>query len=162
VNLSDLAQNAALEYLSQHPSNAEVLIQPGIEVCGDPSVLDLAIRNLLDNAFKYSSKTERPSIAFGASIVDGEDVYYVRDNGVGFDMQYAAKIFEPFLRLHRDAEYPGTGIGLANVQRVITRHSGKIWVDSALGKGTTVFFTLNAGHGADAAPLSFSVPSYLR
>jgi hypothetical protein len=162
VNLSELAEAAALSAKSQiEEAPAEVQIEPGLEVCGDPNVLALAVQNLFDNAIKYSSKIEHPEIYFGAVCKGEETVYYIRDNGVGFDMKYAPKIFEPFQRLHRDAEYPGTGIGLANVRRVIARHGGQIWAEAAPGLGATFYFTLGARCNDEAAPLTNALPPYM-
>ncbi len=159
VDLSLLADAAVTSFKSQNPvSNAEVKIQPGVEACGDPAALSLAIQNLIDNAMKYSSKNEHPRIEFGATEQEGGLVYFVKDNGVGFDMKYAHKIFQPFERLHRDAEFPGTGIGLANVRRIITRHGGQIWAEAEPGKGSIFFFTINTDEAQD--PLA-STPGYL-
>ena len=159
VDLSLLADAAVATFKSQNPvGNADVVIEPGIEACGDPAALSLAIQNLIDNAMKYSSKNEHPRIEFGAAEKDGGLIYFVKDNGVGFDMKYAHKIFQPFERLHRDAEFPGTGIGLANVRRIITRHGGQIWAEAEPGKGATFFFTINTDQAQD--PLA-AVPGYL-
>lgn len=162
VNLSELAQLAADSYKSLHPeSNAIITIEPDLMDCGDPSVLALAIQNLIDNALKYSSKVAQPKVQFGHEMKDGKPVYFVRDNGVGFDMRYAPKIFKPFSRLHRDAEYPGTGIGLANVKRIISRHGGDVWVEAEQGVGATFYFTLAPNEeGARPAALDV-VPPYL-
>jgi PAS domain S-box-containing protein len=162
VNLSELAEAAATTYRTQNPeSNAVVVIQPGLEACGDPNVLALAIQNLFDNALKYSSKVEQPKVEFGADQKNDETIYFIRDNGVGFDMKYAPKIFEPFQRLHRDAEYPGTGIGLANVHRVVARHGGHIWAEAVPGQGATFRFTLCAQCNEEVGPISSAAPPYL-
>ncbi len=162
VNLSEIAETAVSAYKSQHTeSKAIAIIEPGLEACGDPNVLALAIQNLIDNALKYSSKVAHPKISFGAQRKADETIYFVRDNGVGFDMKYAPKVFEPFQRLHRDAEYPGTGIGLANVKRVINRHGGHIWVEAVPGHGATFYFTLCANCNEEALPISTAAPPYL-
>jgi len=162
VNLSELAEAAATAYKSQNPeSKALVVIQPGLVTCGDPNVLALAIQNLFDNALKYSSKIPTPKVEFGAKQRGEETIFFVKDNGVGFDMKYAPKIFEPFQRLHRDAEYPGTGIGLANVRRVINRHGGHIWVEAVPGQGATFYFTITARCNDESAPLTSAAPPYL-
>jgi len=162
VNLSDLAEAAVSAYKSQHPeSNAIAIIEPNMQTCGDPNVLALAVQNLVDNALKYSSKVEHPKITLGSQKNGEETVFYIKDNGVGFDMKYAPKVFEPFQRLHRDAEYPGTGIGLANVKRVINRHGGQIWVEAAPGLGATFYFTLAAGCNEEALPMTSAAPPYL-
>jgi light-regulated signal transduction histidine kinase (bacteriophytochrome) len=108
----------------------------------DETLLRQALVNLLDNAFKYSAKAPSPRVEVGWAA--DERAYYVRDNGVGFDMAYAPKLFRAFERLHSDAEFEGTGIGLAIVKRVIDRHGGRIWAESAPGAGTTMRFTLPA------------------
>jgi signal transduction histidine kinase len=92
--------------------------------------------------WKYSSRVEQAHIEFGAEHVDGEIIYHVRDNGVGFDMQHAKHLFEPFRRLHAQGEYPGSGIGLATVARIVHRHGGRVWTQSAPGQGSTFYFTL--------------------
>jgi signal transduction histidine kinase len=111
----------------------------------DARILGLALHNLLDNACKYCKVGEAAKIELGLETQFGEDTYFVRDEGIGFDMAYVHKLFIPFERLHRDSEYPGTGIGLANVRRAIERHGGRIWAKGALGKGATFYFTL-PGH----------------
>jgi light-regulated signal transduction histidine kinase (bacteriophytochrome) len=98
--------------------------------------------NLLGNAWKYSAKQAAAQIAFGHMTKDKETVFYVRDNGAGFDMAHAGKLFVPFQRLHLESEFEGTGIGLATVQRIISRHGGRIWAEAVLGAGATFFFTL--------------------
>lgn len=95
------------------------------------------------NAFKYSSKTPDAKIEFGSTEKEGQKIYYVRDNGAGFNMNYANKLFEPFRRLHSDREFSGTGIGLAIVKRVVEKHGGTIWAQSEPGKGATFYFTLS-------------------
>ena len=126
------------------PGNLIVEIQDGIVVRADQRLIKIAMVNLLDNAWKFSGKSENPHIAFGSSITGQETVFFVRDNGAGFDMAYADKLFGAFQRLHRTEEFPGTGIGLATVARIIYRHGGRVWAEGETGKGATFFFTLGA------------------
>jgi signal transduction histidine kinase len=120
----------------------EFLITEGLVGLGDERLLGVALRNLFDNAWKFTSRRERPRIEFGAAAGPDGPAFYVRDNGTGFDMSYAGKLFQPFQRLHAVREYPGTGIGLATVKRIIERHGGRVWIEADLDKGTTVYFTL--------------------
>jgi light-regulated signal transduction histidine kinase (bacteriophytochrome) len=120
---------------------------------GDARLMTIAFENLLGNAWKYSGQREQARIEVGA--IEGEPrSFFVRDNGAGFDMAYAGKLFGMFQRLHANSEFEGTGIGLATVHRVIRRHGGRIWADAAVGQGATFFFTLDgevrAGHAATA------------
>jgi light-regulated signal transduction histidine kinase (bacteriophytochrome) len=118
----------------------EVVTAPGITAHGDPLMLGAAIENLLGNAWKFTSKREDAKIEFGVTKKEGKDVYFVRDNGAGFDMAYAGKLFSPFQRLHSSRDFPG--IGLATVDRIVNRHGGKIWAEGTVGKGATFYFTL--------------------
>ncbi|MBI2863748.1 MAG: hypothetical protein HYX94_04215 [Chloroflexi bacterium] len=117
-------------------------IQEGLFAACDEHLMEVALENLVDNAWKFTGKVESPRIEFGSMEKDGVIAYFVRDNGAGFDMAYAGKLFQPFQRLHGMTEFPGTGIGLATVKRVIERHGGKVWIQGEKGKGTTVYFTL--------------------
>ena len=123
----------------------EVTIAPGMMVYGDAGLARALLDNLIGNAWKFTSKTERPSIAVGREQRDGRTVYTVRDNGAGFDMQYAHKLFAPFQRLHHSHEFEGTGIGLATVKRIVQRHEGAVGIESTPGVGTCVWFTLGGG-----------------
>lgn len=143
VDLSALVQDA-IQRLQQHDTtrDVEVIIMPKLTDHADARLLGIALDNLLDNAWKYTGKTPDPRIEFGA-IEDAEGtVFYVRDNGAGFDMRYMDKLFGTFQRLHKEHEFPGTGIGLATVQRIIHRHGGRVWAESEVGKGAIFFFTL--------------------
>ena len=102
----------------------------------------MVLENLLENALKFTGKSESARVEFGAMDEEGKLIYFIRDNGVGFDMEYAGKLFQPFQRVHAMAEFPGTGIGLATVKRIIERHGGRVWIEAEEGKGTTVYFTL--------------------
>jgi len=120
----------------------EQTIASEINVEGDSHLLKIVLDNLLGNAWKYTGKTVNPKIEFGVTQKDGEVVYFVKDNGVGFDMQYAGKLFGAFQRLHLEEDFPGSGIGLATVQRILHRHGGHIWVEAEEGKGATFYFAL--------------------
>jgi light-regulated signal transduction histidine kinase (bacteriophytochrome) len=108
----------------------------------DPHLMKIVLENLMGNAYKFTSKRAEAHIHFGAEQRDGERLYYVRDNGVGFDMEYASKLFAPFQRLHGMQEYPGTGIGLVTVQRIIHRHGERIWPEADVDHAATFYFTL--------------------
>lgn len=122
--------------------NVEVVIEEGLRADVDPDLMKIALSNLLANAWKFTSKTENPRIEFGAMKQGSETVYFVKDNGAGFDQTYAQKLFIPFQRLHSDKEFRGTGIGLSIVERIIRRHGGRIWAEGAPGKGATLYFSL--------------------
>lgn len=124
--------------------NANIHIEKEMKVECDRDLLSVALENLLSNACKYSSKQPEPRIEFSRMTQDGQTIYFVRDNGAGFDMQRAEKLFTPFQRMHSQSEFPGTGVGLATVHKIITRHGGSIWAESAVGQGTTFYFTLSA------------------
>jgi PAS domain S-box-containing protein len=143
VDLSLISQNIVKELNSTNPEKqAKVELSDNMLVNGDASLLRIALENLINNAFKFSSKCEQPVIRIGEMEQSGERVFFVRDNGVGFNMDYADKLFIPFQRLHSMQEYPGTGIGLVTVKRIITRHGGRLWPESEVGVGTTFYFTL--------------------
>jgi len=144
VNLSQLAQESIETLHKRNPDKAvNVNVNPNIMGNGDPGLIGVVMANLMNNAWKYSQKSEQINIMFGAEDKNGETVYYVKDNGVGFKMQYADKIFTAFQRLHSSKDYEGTGIGLATVQRIIHRHGGQVWAKSEPDKGATFYFTLH-------------------
>lgn len=130
----------------------DVTIQPGLIAHGNPALLHIVLVNLLDNAYKYTSKTHCPRIEVGAKTEDGRTVFYVRDNGAGFDMNYVDQLFRTFQRLHRNDEFPGTGIGLATVKRIVHRHGGEVWAEGKPGAGATFYFTLSELNSVDAEP----------
>jgi PAS domain S-box-containing protein len=143
VNLSDLAQTIVARLQQDNPNHkAEFQIQTGIIANGDPNLLEIVLTNLLGNAYKYSSKVSNPIIQFGQDTTSGEPVYFVRDNGVGFNMEYAQKLFGAFQRMHNNSEFEGTGVGLATVKRIINKHNGKIWADAKKNEGAIFYFTL--------------------
>lgn len=144
VDLSGLAQATARE-LRQIDSDRQVVfdIAPGVVANGDARLLRQVFDNLLDNAWKFTAKNPRACIEFGVTDHEGEPAYYVRDDGAGFDMAYADKLFEPFQRLHSAAEFAGSGVGLATVARIVRRHGGRVWAESEIGRGATVYFTLS-------------------
>ena len=146
VDLSAVAGEIVGMLSAQEPERrVEVEVPPGIAAYCDPVLVRFVLENLLGNAWKYTGKEPFARIEFGSRSVEGETVYYLRDNGIGFDMAYASKIFVPFERLHRVGEYTGTGVGLAKVQRIVTRHGGRVWAQGEEGKGATFFFTLGSG-----------------
>jgi signal transduction histidine kinase len=142
IDISALADEVLAELTRDVAKPPRVTIEPGMFAYADPSLMRLLYQNLIDNAIKYSPK--RGCIEVGCTRGE-ENVFFVKDAGIGFDMKYAHKVFLPFERLVLETEFPGTGIGLANVQRIVKRHGGRVWVESTPGKGTTFFFTLGEG-----------------
>jgi PAS domain S-box-containing protein len=149
VDLSTMARQVTTELRQREPERegVDVSIWDGVMVDGDPRLLRVALENLLGNAWKFTSKTPDARIEFGVMREPDRSVLFVRDNGAGFDMAYAGKLFGAFQRLHGNNEFPGTGIGLATVQRIVHRHGGRIWCHAQPGKGAVFYFTL----GADAS-----------
>jgi two-component system, sensor histidine kinase and response regulator len=144
VDLSNMAQSVLDELAASKPlPRAEREVQPGLRARGDQRLLRVALSNLLGNAWKYSSGSAVPHVAFGATQTPEGETFYVRDNGAGFDVRAAGeRLFRPFQRFHSDSAFKGNGVGLAIVQRVIEKHGGRIWAESAPGHGATFFFTL--------------------
>ncbi|HEX9046255.1 MAG TPA: ATP-binding protein, partial [Verrucomicrobiae bacterium] len=143
TNLSELARTIADELKTAAPARAvEFCIAPNLTAPADAALMRVALENLLGNAWKFTAKQPSARIEFGETKRDGMRVFFVRDNGAGFNMQYANKLFVAFQRLHSAADYPGTGIGLATVQRIIHRHGGRIWAEGVQGQGATFYFTL--------------------
>jgi light-regulated signal transduction histidine kinase (bacteriophytochrome) len=143
VNLSALAQSIVAQLRQSQPDReVEFAIADGLVVNGDKCLLNSVLENLFGNAWKFTARQSDAKIEFGAQPEKDGIVYFVRDNGVGFDMAYADKLFGVFQRLHSAAEFPGSGVGLASVQRIIHRHNGQVWAEGAVGQGATFYFTL--------------------
>ncbi|WP_374245192.1 PAS domain S-box protein [Zoogloea sp.] len=143
VDLTQLAQVICEELRQQEP-NREVLIDiaPSLQVEGDPSLMRTVLENLLGNAWKFTGRVEHPEIRFEATQHEGVEAFVVRDNGAGFDMRYRENLFRPFQRLHSDREFPGTGIGLATVARIVRRHGGEVWAEGEVGHGASLYFSI--------------------
>jgi signal transduction histidine kinase len=143
VDLSQLATFVLDDLRRASPERVvELRIEPGLRARGDPTLLRLVLENLLGNAWKYSGQTAQARIELGASRADGRRVFVVRDNGAGFDMRVADRLFGLFQRLHSAKDFPGTGVGLASVRRIVQRHGGEVWAESEPGRGAAFFFTL--------------------
>jgi PAS domain S-box-containing protein len=143
IDLSQLVQNVVNELLQDIPTRiVKFEITPGLDCTADKELLRVALTNLVSNALKFSSHENPSIVCFGATEQKGEQVFYIQDNGVGFDMEYVKILFQPFQRLHKPEEFEGTGIGLATVRRIIQRHGGEIWAESTPGQGATFYFTL--------------------
>ncbi len=143
VNLSAIAGTISAHLQEEQPDRqVEFIIQPQLNANGDAPLLEIALTNLLDNAFKFTAKTPQACIQFGQTEIDGQPAFFVCDNGVGFDMAMAKKLFGAFQRMHKASDFPGTGIGLSTVQRIVHRHGGSIWAKAAVNQGATFYFTL--------------------
>ncbi|MGH7821768.1 MAG: sensor histidine kinase [Candidatus Binatia bacterium] len=143
VQVSAVVRAIAANLERQSPDRTvDFIVRDGLVCEADPQLLRIALENLLGNAWKFTSKVSHSRIEFGARDEGGQRAFFVRDNGAGFDPAYAAKLFSPFQRLHAMTDFPGTGIGLAIVQRIVNRHGGRVWAEGAEGKGATFWFTL--------------------
>jgi PAS domain S-box-containing protein len=143
MDLSAIATSLSVELQEREPDrHVEFVIHDGVTALGDFRFLSIVLENLLANAFKFTSKSATARIEFGRELVDGENAYFVRDDGAGFDMTYAEQLFVPFQRLHTVTEFPGSGIGLATIRRIITRHGGRVWAHGEIDRGATMYFTL--------------------
>jgi light-regulated signal transduction histidine kinase (bacteriophytochrome) len=142
VSLSEVAGQVAAELARRQPSRqVRVDVEESLTAEADPQLLTIVFENLMSNAWKFTSKRADAHVEVGRT--NGpEPAFYVRDNGAGFDMAYADKLFGAFQRLHADADFEGTGIGLATVQRIVARHGGRIWAEGAVDKGATFYFSL--------------------
>ncbi|MCJ7631983.1 ATP-binding protein, partial [Candidatus Bathyarchaeota archaeon] len=144
VDLSALAKSIADKFVQNQPQRkAEFVIAPSITANGDERLLNIMLHNLLENAWKFTGKHPSARIEFGVTKKEETTVYFVADDGAGFDMKYADKLFGAFQRLHTTEEFEGTGIGLAIVQRIVSRHGGKVWAQGEVEKGAAFYFTLN-------------------
>jgi len=145
VDLSDLAAQIAAELARLSPKrHVAVTITPGLTATGDPQLVRLALQNLIENAWKFTARREKGAIEVGATRdEDSMPAFYVRDNGAGYDPTFAANLFGPFQRLHPASDFPGSGIGLATVQRIVHRHGGHVWAQGRIGEGATFYFTLS-------------------
>ena len=144
VDLSALAEDISTRLQETHPDKrVKLVIDSGLSADGDPQLLRVLLENLLGNAWKFTGKTPRARIEFGSTANGGEKTFFIKDNGAGFDMAYKDRLFGAFQRLHDTADFPGTGIGLATVQRIINRHGGSIRAEGAVGKGAAFYFTLS-------------------
>ncbi len=143
VDLTSLAETIIARLKEAHPGRSiEFIVAPQLKCTGDARLLEIALTNLLENAVKFTGPCTAARVEFGKTEFEGNRAFFVRDNGVGFDMAYAGMLFAPFQRLHKTSEFPGSGIGLATVQRVIHRHGGRIWAEARVGAGATLYFTL--------------------
>ncbi|MDD3119147.1 MAG: ATP-binding protein, partial [Victivallales bacterium] len=143
VDLSAVANRIVTRLREENPErNITFVIAPGLTCRGDEHLLEIVLTNLLTNACKFTGKKEAARIEFGSTDDHNEPAFFIRDNGIGFDMAYAGKLFGAFQRMHKFSEFPGNGIGLATVKRIIHRHGGRVWADSQPDHGTTIFFTI--------------------
>jgi len=151
VDIGGTATAILAELAKRSPARGvEVSVQPGLVADADPELVQIALHNLLDNAWKYTGKTSRPRIEIGSTPNGIARVFHVRDNGAGFDMGSVDKMFAAFQRLHADRDFEGTGIGLAIVHRIVSRHGGRIWAEGTVNAGATFYFTLEP----ETAPFS--------
>lgn len=149
IDMYSLALSVANDLKESLPQNATLNIHPLEPARADEVLVRQVLVNLISNAIKYSSKNESPAIEVSSIVDEDRVIYSVKDNGAGFDMQYADKLFGVFQRLHKETEFPGTGIGLSIVQRIVSRHGGKVWAEAALDKGATFHFSIPVSHHID-------------
>lgn len=143
VNLSDIAQRIIQKLQAESPDRkANIRIEPNLTIKCDSRLMEAVLVNLFENAWKFTKNSDMTEIEFGTKKLEGKKVYFVSDNGIGFNMEYVGKLFGTFQRLHKASDYPGTGIGLASVKRTVNRHGGEVWAEAEPGKGATFFFTL--------------------
>jgi signal transduction histidine kinase len=145
VDLTALAERVIAELRQAQPEHVvDAQVEPGLRAHGDAALLQIVLDNLLGNAWKYTGKTSGARVVVGLEYADGEPTFFVRDNGAGFDMQLIERLFNPFSRLHSDDDFPGVGVGLATVRRIIQRHGGRIWAEGRVGRGATFWLRLPA------------------
>jgi light-regulated signal transduction histidine kinase (bacteriophytochrome) len=150
VNITALAKSIVGDLKAANPERqTKITIEPKLRAQGDVNLLQIMLQNLIANAWKYTSKEAVAEITLGKLDAEQNNIFYIRDNGAGFDMRFANKLFGAFQRLHGSDEFEGTGIGLATVQRIIERHGGKVWGESEMGKGATFYFQLPVGTVSD-------------
>jgi light-regulated signal transduction histidine kinase (bacteriophytochrome) len=143
VNLSEMAESVVAELRAAHPErDIQFIIEPNLRANADPALIRILLANLLGNAWKYTANRSFARIEFGYAQNNGSSAYYIRDNGVGFDPDFADALFMPFQRLHSRKEFEGQGIGLTTVRRIVQRHGGKVWATGQVGRGATFFFTI--------------------
>jgi signal transduction histidine kinase len=143
VDLTAIAERVARNLREANPGRTiDFVIEPGLGALGDGRLLEIALTNLMENAVKFTGTRAEARIEFGRAEKDGHAGFFLRDNGVGFDMRHAGLLFGPFQRLHKASEFPGTGVGLATVKRVVHRHGGRVWAESEPDRGATFGFTL--------------------
>ncbi len=151
VDLSETVRHAMARLTTAEPErDIELIIAPTAAAFADPDLARVLVDNLVENAWKFTARSAAPRIEFGTAASRGTQAFYVKDNGAGFDMAFADKLFAAFQRLHTSAEFPGTGIGLATVQRVALRHGGRVWAEGTVGRGATFWFTL-PNHSAETS-----------
>lgn len=145
VDLSAIAAAAHAALVEAHPDRRVAIhIEADLAAVADPGLMRIVFDNLIGNAWKFTAKNEAAAISVGRTMTDKALTFYVRDNGAGFDMAYAQRLFSPFVRMHKESEFEGTGIGLATVKRIVSRHGGEIWAESVVDRGTTIYFTLRS------------------
>ncbi|UPT75663.1 MAG: ATP-binding protein [Elusimicrobiota bacterium] len=143
VDLSVLVRGIAASLREAQPArDVELVVAPGVAAWADPRLIQVVLRNLLENAWKYTAGRPKARVEFGTTQADGETAYFVRDDGAGFDSAFGGRLFTPFSRLHGKTEFPGSGIGLAIVGRIVKRHGGRVWADGKVGAGAAFYFTL--------------------
>jgi len=146
IDLTEIGRRISVLLSKSEPARTVVFsIDDGMSADVDAGLAEIVLDNLLGNAWKFTARTASPCITFACMDRDGEKVFYVKDNGAGFDMRHAVRLFTPFQRLHSEVEFSGTGIGLATVQRIVDRHGGRVWAEGEVGVGATLYFTFPPG-----------------